>query len=386
MSITIVSAPSSSPGFYSLHRPLVHTVSSTNVTQPDFRFVFDVFIGASVTAAARLKVLPNAASQGVVDVARVVRSFITDYWAPLTLPAPFSMNTNAISIDYQVAYGEEYGGTTYPLTTVASYSAYNCYPFETEIGVNGLSNAPYSQTWATDRDVLQIFIPRNGHGFLSFLNDPSENMKIRVRPVDEDGNPNTLIVYTTAAAFTGLNKLLVLDLNFDVINGLNYATAGTNPMSADIAGYMIWFLLSDGVTETPPAVVRWLCEPKTLATPIHFMNKAGGFDTFHFTAPTRRTMDVDSKNYRVPDVDIQYNTLQRWSRKLSSGYVDDATHNWLYELIASPEIYYEDPSTVTRYPATITTKQWTEKKGLFDKMYNLDIEIKMGKEVASQSR
>lgn len=405
MAYTIVSAPAETNSTYSLHTALWHVVTSSNSGQPDFRFVFDIVIGG--VTVARLKVLPDATGQGIVDVSRVVRSRIANYFAPRTdiIYSPFAINTDLIAVEYSVYYGEEYttGGvtTTYANLAAYSYYAFNAYQNDTPGGIPYQPMVGHIQTWATSRDITQIRIPRYGNAFLSYVNDPTENHRIRVQEIDDDGNNVSGVV--TSVSMSALKRLLVLNLNMDYINSADFSPASA-PLNPDAAGYKIKIVRADGIDETEWAVVRFLCEPKTPATPLHFLNRFGGFDTFFFSGPTRKEVDIERKTFqRLPmvqnsggiseydentlvyaDTTIPFNTRHTWSRKLSSGYVDDNTHEWLWELIASPQVFIEINGF--HYPVTIRTQKWSEKLTQFDKMYNLDIEITMGRQVFSQSR
>jgi hypothetical protein len=95
--------------------------------------------------------------------------------------------------------------------------------------------------------------------------------------------------------------------------------------------------------------------------------------------------EYDSTNKVYAPTNIPYHTAQKWSRRLTSGLIDDATHNWLSQLIISPQVYMEDADGY-HYPVTIKTAAWNEKKRQFDKMYNLEIEVETGRKVTSQNR
>lgn len=408
MAITVIQAPAqtaSAPGnVQSLHSPMWHVVSSTNVAQPDFRFVFEIYVGSGAVFAGKMKVLPDSSGNGVIDVSRVVRSFLANYFAPITTASPFVINTDGISVPYIVAYGEEYGGTEYLGVSTLSYTSYNAYVGDTP---GGGSHGPMANAffnWATDRDITNIRMPRNGRCFLSYINDPAEDHTIEIQEVDEDGVPINVMLSFVSQPITSLKKLLVLDLNLEFINGSAAFNAPPTPIPSTAAGYRIRVIRDGAVDASEWAVVRWLCEPKVDATPVHFMNRYGAFDTFHFTGPTRKSVDIERKTYQrigsaltgsslreyntvthvYADTVINYNTKHTWGRKFTSGYVDDAAHEWLWQLVASPEVYFEHDAFY--YPVRVKTAQWNERLTRFDKMYNLELEVFMGRQVISQSR
>lgn len=404
MAITIVQHPDTgaSANYNSAHAPLWHVVTSSNVAQPDFRFVFDISFISGETY--RLKVSPNASNQGVIDASRVVRSLITgDYFSPLGIAfSPFTMNTNAIVVNYIVNYGEEYSGTVYPDLTTHSYYAYNAYAADTP-GQYGLRPVlPKAHNWATDRPLRTIYMPRDGRVFLSYINDPSDTLSIQVLEVDEDGIAvNPLDLYD-AGPYASYNRLVVLNLNMDYLAAALPSLPPPFPAST-AAGYAL--TITGGVSGvSDEIIVRWMCEPKTVATPLHFLNRYGAFDTYYFTGPTRKELNLERTEYErigmvstggvIREYDntnnvyaptkTHYATEHTWTRKLSSGFVDDITHEWLWQLVASPQVFIELDGFC--YPVLIRTNRWTEKITRFDKLYNLEIEVEMGRNVVSQYR
>lgn len=386
-----------------MHDPLWHIVSSTNVAQPDFRFVMDVFFSGVPGIAARLKIHPDANGHGRFDAARVVRSQLKNYFAPRAAAlGPFTIKTNDVIVSYTVAYGEEYGGTTYAGLTADGYYAYNAYSGDMP-GVTVDEPISYNfHGWATSRNINDIRMPRNGTCYLPYINDTPENKKLKIEILSSGGLIGPTLTSGTITA-TG-NRLLVLNLNPAFINASG-AFAGT-PIPSNADGYRIAVERASGSAQTPWAYVSFLCEPKDPATALHFLNRFGGFDTYHFTGPTRKAVEVERTTYQqlgqvtnfsylreytpwdggnvFADTITQYNTRHTWTRKLTSGYIDDATHEWLWQLITSPQVYLEDNGYF--YPVLIKTNNWGQRKTRYDKMYNLELEVIMGRQVFSQSR
>jgi hypothetical protein len=118
----------------------------------------------------------------------------------------------------------------------------------------------------------------------------------------------------------------------------------------------------------------------------------GGFDTFQFRLVNRQSRQFERKKYeqigwalsgndmtrsdafkKLRGGDIQFSTKQMVKYTLTSDYVNETDYNWLRELLASPEVYYERDGYY--YPVTITDSQWQEKKRINDKLFNLTINI-----------
>lgn len=381
MAITVLITP---PGFSNLHSPLWHLVESDQTAQPDFRYVFDVLISGNLVA--RIKIVPGFDGRGRVDVSKILRSFITNYYNPSASPAGIAFQTSNNVIEYSIEYSEEYGGSLHPggIAGTFDYEAFNAYSADTpaEHAYNSVQH--YQLNWMTNRPYANgVEIPRDGHLFMSYMNEPEDDVSILVEDIDDP------MTFGSSAMFDA-SRLVVFDLNLEVINAMLLT-----PIPDTVRGYKL-FIYPLGTDPIGPLTVTWMCEPKVEATTIHFMNRMGGFDTYHFQGPTRKTLEVERKTYEqiegmqpasfhiYPTLTTQYHTKHTWTRKLSSGYVDDATHEWLWELVASPQVYIQIGAY--HYPVTIKTQQWTEKKARFDKMYNLDLEITMGRNITSQNR
>lgn len=410
MAITVIQAPGSFAGSilsgHGFHNPLWHVVSSTNVLQPDFRYVFDITIdgtllgpfGLGLPITTRLLVTPDATTgEGRIDLSRIVRSYCSNYFDPRgTSQAPYAIKTDGIMGSYKIQYGEQYAGATYAALEEDGHFVFNTYSGDTPGAQSEKPAELYFKAWLTTQDINQIVIPATGGTFLSYLNVPNgESLKMRVNIVS--GGLFSLDHDTTPAA--QYEHLLVVNLNHEYIN----AAYGSPILTAN-DNYRVALFTSGGTQRTAWAYVSRMCEPKTPVTTLHFLNRLGGFDTYHFAGPTRKTVEMERKTFQTlpavasggvvreystvnnvyADTTQPFNTNHTWGRRLSSGYVDDTTHEWLWQLVASPQVYLEIEGYY--YPVTIKTQQWTEKKVRFDKMYNLEIEIVMGRKVASQTR
>lgn len=398
MAYTILQAPIDASVF-SFNSPLWHVVNSSNYAQPDFRYVLKIYVAGSVTPVT-LKIVPDVAGNGYIDVSRVVRAGVVNYFAPVGVgAAPFTMNTDDIEISYFVDYGEEYLGAYFPTLTSATYLVFNSYATDTPGALAYTPSFPYKGAWLTDRDIANIRISEDGNAFISYFNYVEQPLKLFVQNLDDDdGTPG--IITRVTSLMSSLKKLLVINLDPAYISASPYTPAFDFSVGP---GYMLTLLDSADVPVSETLIVRWMCQPKVDATPLHFLNKHGGFDTYYFTGPTRRTGEFERSTYErlgatnnaglikefsalnvYADTVVPYTTKHEWTRKLSSGYLTDAESDWLSQLVASPQVYLEQDGYY--YPVTIQTMRWEQKLNRFDKLYNLDLEIKMGRSIYSQFR
>ena len=106
-------APSYLQGVYN---PIIWSVTSNQIAQPNFSYVFDVYING--TFEIRLKVKPNPSGAGMIDVSQICQSYLKNDRIPETVINTttflhlFADNTNS-SLHLLVKAGEEYGGILY---------------------------------------------------------------------------------------------------------------------------------------------------------------------------------------------------------------------------------------------------------------------------------
>jgi hypothetical protein len=106
-------APSYLQGTYN---PIIWSVTSDEIAQPNFSYVFDVYING--TFEIRLKVKPNPSGAGMVDISQICQAYLKNDRIPetridTTLNSHiFDDNTNS-SLHLYLKVGEEYGGTIY---------------------------------------------------------------------------------------------------------------------------------------------------------------------------------------------------------------------------------------------------------------------------------
>ena len=125
MAITINATPKD---FAPVYNKMEYLIESTNVAQPNFAYLVDIYINGSGTKTVRLRIPARPSdNKGKVDIHRVLESALTsDVGNPLGTDGTY--NAPNSSLTYIVKFGEEYGATVsqYPnLTIDASRNAFN---------------------------------------------------------------------------------------------------------------------------------------------------------------------------------------------------------------------------------------------------------------------
>lgn len=92
------------------YNPIMWSISSNQVNQPDFKYVFDLYINGDTNYTYRLKQNPNPGGYGMIDISSYLQPFTdVDLYAPETvLYSNWYANSANIAANVIVKAGEEY--------------------------------------------------------------------------------------------------------------------------------------------------------------------------------------------------------------------------------------------------------------------------------------
>ena len=367
MAITINSQPED---FGSFHDDMWVVVTSTNATTTNMKYVFDIRINSVLVA--RLRVFPDpTTNKGIVNIGNVIRNYWSSYFQPSTTRTLFAYNGNGNLISYIVQIGEDLNGTITTNLQQFSALAWNFAPpaFRDWAGnyfVNKMDN------WLTNRDWSGLTVYGDEKVFISYA------------PSIPGDSSLAVTVNNGVSSMTGDGVLLLGVQIMDVSPAAVNAYLGTTFITASTQSYTLT------VSADTIRVTR-VCSRFTPYS-LHFLNELGGFDTFQFRLVNRQSRQFERKKYeqigwalstntmtrsdtykKLRGGDVQFSTKQMVKYTLTSDYVNETDYNWLRELLASPEVYYERDGYY--YPVTITDASWTEKKRINDKLFNLTVNI-----------
>lgn len=402
MAITVNSQPSS---YSSMHSPLYYVVTSDNTSETNFKYVCDVYISGNLIA--RLKSFPQPVnSKGIFDVSRVVRDYWNSYFKPATTPTAFSYITSDIYVNYEVYFGEEYGGTTYLNLEAVDNLAYNFYPDFFRSGVSGGyfggdSLANFAGTFITNRDKQQLLFDKNKLAsqrmFVPYLaSEQNQDFDFNLQVTVYNGSTSTMY---EGASIEDRDYIMV-DVSPSAIN----TYLGTTAINNNTVFYDIEMKENTGSMDY--VRVNLDCFPKSESYNLHFLNSLGGYDTMLFPLVNRQSRTGTKKSFSALEYEFNSSTnkmdrknsngvfyggaTQFWgeqsiSMKLISNWVNQKDYTWLKELIYSPEVYIEVVSN-TFIPVSITDSAWQEKKNFQDKQFNLELNVELASKVNSQFR
>lgn len=387
MALTITATP---PAYSSLQGDLIYTVSDTDkvsdpVTFPDFKFIGDVYVGA--TLVGRLKKVPNPVTGiGIFNIGSVVRNYLATTFDPLinTLVAQ-ELGDGSFNLTITMKFGEEYALT--PLLNVAVDSArvfFNNY--------NGrLVGVTSSLLGVLDRVASNR--PFIGKTFLTSTYNLIPYFPTTTAPVDLIVTTfGGGIVYSTTFTPTAAKAMQVLNVAPVALNALQPGTISPST-------FMYTVQIGD-LTYTYHIICESMYQPFML----HFLNQYGGFDSRIFSKVSRKTYDIVRADFgKLPyTVDgagaVSYksnNNVYNENRstysvqfteklQLNSDLLNDEEYAWLADLVLSPMIYIEDGAYL--FPCVITDTNYEPKKVINDDLTNLTINIEYGTQLNAQYR
>ena len=393
MAISINSTPESYP---SAHDDLWFVVTSTNTAQPNFKYVFDIYI--SSVLVARIKQFPDAVTgKGVFNAAGIVRSYLTSYFKPNATNTLFSYNGADIYVSYQIQYGEEYGGTTYTNLTNATYQAYNFYPPIFRDPSTSFFSTRVSN-WLTTKDLTNQECGYTDPLFVSWANPfgANVNMTATVRVINEAGATVGSASTTTTQS---IGNFLLLDISPGAIN----THFGSTIIPSSAYGYGI--KLNYGATSSSEIIVKIACGAKFTPYNLTFLNSYGGYDTFGFRlvnkevrAYERQTYQLNKYQYnasavamrqydsfkRINPADVAYFVKQDVTFRLRSNMLNVQNFNSLKDLIGSPEVYLTNGGY--HYPVIVNTNAFESKVQYADKANFMELDVMYANNVNSQYR
>jgi hypothetical protein len=382
MAITSESVPGS---YTSAHDSLWHIVSSTNVAQSSFKYVFDIQVSSATVAT--LKNYPDSGNYGVLDVAPIIRNYLGSGFNP-SGSSVLQFAGSFLFVDYTILFGEEYGNTTYANLTSATAKGWNysLNPFRASIST-------YTNKFLTTRDRTAGEVISGEKFYITYFNANLSAVTATIQKINEDGSNSGSS--STGGTLSSLSSLL-LDLSPTAINtylGSSFITDATYGYKVTIG--------SDTMT------IKQVCAPRFTPINLVFQNQFGGYDTFGFRLLNRQQKNFKRTTYQTADYQrsgtsmafknssgVHYGGVQAlatqidWSYLVTSDYVSAVDYALGSELLASNEVYLHliNGGTSDYYPIVMKDTNWQEKVSTSDKLFNYQLQFDLGQKQFSQFR
>jgi hypothetical protein len=378
MAITINSAPGA---YSSITDSIWFVVSSTNYASSSFKYVFDVSIGGSRIAS--IKVFPDSGNYGVLDIAPILRNYFSSGFNPSGTGLLQNANSN-LHLDYSIAFGEEFSGSTYPNLTSGAYKAYAYMldPYRTSLSA-------YANKFLSSRDRNNAKIVQGEKFFITYFNADLASATATIQKYFENGSTDGSA--STGSTISTLESLL-LDLSPQAIN----AYLGTTKIDDNTFSYTVT-IGADTIK------LYQTTNPRFTPVKLIFQNAWGGYDSFDFRLLSRKGKKFNRKNYDSVDyvrnggnMDwkdssnkfygglTNFATSIDYSIKVVSDYLTVTDYNLGAELLASNEVYYAVNGDF--YPISMKMDTWEEKNLNSDKIFNYELQFDLGKTTYSQFR
>lgn len=396
MAIVITSNPGT---YYSAHGDLIFTVyeatkANDPVTYPDYRYVLDVYVGA--TLITRLKAYPHPDTKiGVFNVGNVIRDYLAATFNPSTGLRPQQLGSGEFFIEATMKFGEEYDFDLYTNLTVESARVYFNHYNGRLLGSNTTLSS-YLDKALTARPYVTPVNDDDSYCFVPFLPTDTDNVTLSIKSYTQGGT----LLDTISQAFTpaAANTLQLFNIAPAVLNAIT-----ANFINDGVHYYTVEFQ-TPNISDDSIYRFNLTCEAQHTVYTLHFLNRFGGFESRNFTKVSRKTIDIERKDFtKLPyTVDASGNVSYKnannvynetrstyaaiYSEKmtLNSNFLSDDEYAWMADLILSPMVFIEMDGYFVG--TTITANNYEFRKRINDKLTALTIDIEFGDQFNSQFR
>ena len=409
---------------------LVYTLSSSNASNPQFRYVTDIYESGSGDYVTTIKTFPNLSGNGILDVARTLDDQLDyDLYWKTTGSIEYVENVKTFDIRFGEEYAPSISGsiTTYTGSTPnylevfpgKVYKNEGSYNFNTSSllpgllsGSQQLTNNPamlYPDSFITPGvfEYGDIFITKDSYYTVDlFIDTPSSgsNSGFLVNGFDFGTSSLSLVLSTSITA----SNLPFENFGVGPANMSDYSTAWSSSIAdgtikcivpiGTLGGPRFW--LVDNITEYPDYLFNQgyqtffsinrppVCVQES--THFAFVNSYGFWDYYTIFNPLRSDNQVDRSIYersfvRYEDSIGSYNISNRGNTQyrteydkryiITTDFIDKETSQWLTELFESPEVFIQQNGDFVPINITNTTIRWNMNQ-YREKLFQYDIEFK----------
>lgn len=377
MSVTVIQSPDNVMPVYN---DIVFTVDSTNKAQCSFRYVCDIYIEA--VFVERLKLFPDPVTgYASFKVNRVLEDYISyDLHNNLYGSSVFASNSNTCKV-YVLKFGEEYdfsaqcdAGTTLTanMTNTSNYYAFNAALQHREWLSWDSTN--YNMTTSTCKFLTtipnQALITLGSQLTFNFIQG-GQVFKLRVLTYDSNGALIGTYTYvnTLNAISNSGRKVLTVGVGPENLNNSTLLSGVQPVISATVSYYTVQ--LTDNSNNPVGEIKRLDIDNRKYKYNTHrlwWLNRLGGFDSYHFNLKDKRKVDSQRTFYNnlkgefvsgSPSNNWTYAVSDRGKTGLSvnaqgsntfnSDWLTEAESLWFEELFTTLEVYLSDTNTVDRF-------------------------------------
>ncbi|HWY35516.1 MAG TPA: hypothetical protein VNX68_12795 [Nitrosopumilaceae archaeon] len=417
MAITINSSPSVLQPVYN---PFYWNVISSNVGQPNFRYVVDIYTGATAsTYVSRLRILPRPVTTTcVTSPARVLESYIS-YDRGVYSNIGGTPTQNEI-LQYTIEFGEEYGSTTTGTTTYANLNVATGYTWNAVVPYDQLSPSVFSfnfyilsgnnsnSNFLTNMPSTVYFKNATDRASLSWINNwqtPTLTAPGFLTVIVSHTSGGTSTYEIRNDGWTGATPQAIIN-HFGIGPwNLNNTPASLFLLGTPVSGTGIFNFNTDyqytvqayynGFTGPLSKIQTYVLDDCTKYIPVRlqWLNELGGWDYFNFSLISRKTISANrgtykktlAYNYTVGDrgttvIDVTSNE----SVLVTGNYINDDISSWLSKSLMTSTEVYEQKTDGTILPIIISDSDKERLKRINDRLYNYEFNYTYAFPVATQ--
>jgi hypothetical protein len=392
MALTIYNTPNE---YAPVYNQMIYTLSSTNSSQDNFRFIADIYVNGS-SDYTRLEVGKNPTnSYGTFDVSGIIQNFLTrDYEDNTTT---FKQCGNSIA-SYIVQFGEQYGAssgiTSYPNLTNSSGYCFNGV-FDSNEFLDFTTNK-YTATNSSTillSDCPKIYT-RVGEklnlGFMTRTVYKAYYLLIKTYTNEGTLQNSVSILNPYNSISNRQDRSININVSYDWLTSLTTGdlASGTAPFINTLTYYYTVEMTEDNfdsVTESRKIYIDAYCS-KYEPIRFKFMNNYGKYDYFTFTGAKTKTTNIKRNTYksnpnqwsgtnysysRTSRGLSQYETILDDTITINSDWITEYESAWLEQLVTSPDVYIYDGSNLVS--VNITNASYDTKYEASQQLFNLVI-------------
>jgi len=369
MSLTINQKPSdNSPAYNDLN--FVVTESSGAVySQPNFKFIADVYTNSTRLGRLKTPIYPNSTNKGVFNISRLIENFVSFDW---------NINDGNVSgcpnayFPYNIKFGYEYSsGINSPIVEVSGITnatglvAYNMAlnPIDfVSFNQNDYLMIGTSSKFLTNNRNKRIYIDQKD--WLYFWRGDANSVEITYYP-SGTGTPFVL---------TGISDSVIRIPIINIPSGTTYLTVRCK---------------QSGTNKSELYTINIIDEcSKYSNSDIYFVNRLGAVESFRFNKVRRDKYNIMRKQFQSSPYSLNgssysysqssksksnFYTESKETITLNSNWITEEESKWLKELLMSPYIWIMDNGILKS--VNIINSDYEVKKHINDKVFNLTIDI-----------
>ena len=314
MAINQISVPNA---MTPVNNPIFWTATSTNDTEPAFKFLVDIYINSVLVKRFKISPEPTTGNDLLtLDVSKVLRDYISrNLYTDAQTNGIISGESSFLN--YEIRFGEEYEVTgtltQFPDLAIDTGSVFNgalsyvdFVDFDSAdyIDTLFLTNAPRAQ----ETDL-------HGFGSLHLLVDSGTTLTNLEIETFLGGVSQTVYNVTTALSAT---EYYIFASGVGSINNIDPSKFTVPPVQPIITNsidqYKVTVNLSSGATETFTYNIVERCSERTPIR-LHWFNRLGGYDYFDFNQTARDSYNVNRESMKQSLSPITITGIVNYSKR-----------------------------------------------------------------------